>query len=262
VLCDRLCHASLLDGIALSGARLFRFQHNDPDHLVTLLKKTSDRFRRRLVVTESVFSMDGDLAPLQAIVEATRGHAVTILVDEAHATGLIGPGGSGLVAALGLTDRVDLVMGTYSKALGGFGGYVACSTLLKEYLINMARSFIYSTALPPAVIATNLAALDILEREPYRREDLRKQTAWFRDRMQQRGLPIVGVTQIVPWVVGEAAAALALSTALDRHGYYVLPVRPPTVPAGESRLRFSLSYAHRRADLEGLLAAIDEVCHV
>lgn len=259
VFCDRLCHASLLDGATLNGARLYRFRHNDPGHLQNLLKKTEGRFERRLVVTESIFSMDGDLAPLQSIVDIVQGQRVLLLVDEAHATGVTGPDGSGLVSALNLHEQVDLVMGTYSKALGGFGGYVACDGAMKLFLINAARSFIYSTALPPAVIATNLAALDVLRDEPYRRVTLQNQTAWFRTELQQRSLPTCGTTQIVPWIVGEANATQALSDALDDRDYYVRPVRPPTVPPGQSRLRFSLSYAHSRRDLLGLLAAIDEV---
>jgi len=259
VICDRLCHASLLDGARLSRARLFRFQHNQLDHLQSLLEKTAQGFQRRLVVSESIFSMDGDLAPLTDIVALTQAHGVRLLVDEAHATGVTGPGGSGLVAALGLSDSVDLIMGTYGKALGGFGAYVACREEMKSYLVNTARSFIYSTALPPAVIATNLAALEVLAEEPHRRVVLQKRSVWFREQLQSRNLPIGGVTQIVPWFTGDVAATLALSRRLDERGFYVLPVRPPTVPTGQARLRFSLSYDHSQEDLAGLLSAIDEV---
>ncbi len=262
VICDRLSHASVLDGVHMSGARLFRFQHNDPDHLQTLLEKTASGFQRRLVVSESIFSMDGDLAPLADLAALTQHHGVLLMVDEAHATGITGPGGSGLVAALGLTDTVDLVMGTYSKALGGFGGYVACSAELKTYLINTARSFIYSTALPPSVMATNLAALDVLADEPQRRIVLQKRTAWFRERLQSQGIPLGGSTQIVPWLIGDVATTQARSQHLQERGFHALAVRPPTVLPGQARLRFSLSYDHSQKDLECLLSAIAEVCRV
>ncbi|MFC1763974.1 8-amino-7-oxononanoate synthase [Planctomycetota bacterium] len=259
VLCDRLSHASILDGVALSGARLFRFRHNDVEHLESLLVKTAGRFRRRLVVTESLFSMDGDMAPLPALVAATQSHEVMVLVDEAHATGLYGPGGSGLVAEQGVTEQVDLVMGTYSKGLGGFGGYVACAQEMKDYFVNSARSFIYSTALPPGVVAGNLAALDVLAQQPERRMELLIRAAWLREKLTQRGLTTRGNSQIIPWMVGRAALACQRSEQLQSRGFWVLPVRPPTVPAGQARLRLSVTCAHTREDLEGLLAAIDEV---
>jgi 8-amino-7-oxononanoate synthase len=262
ILCDRLSHASILDGARLAGAKLLRFKHNDPDHLDTLLTKTAVGFRRRLVISESLFSMDGDLAPLTALAERTRAHGALLMVDEAHATGVTGPNGSGLVAALGLNDQVDLVMGTYSKALGGFGGYLACSAAMKAYLVNTARSFIYSTALPPAVIAANLAALDVLVEEPHRRVVLQKRTAWFREQLQTRGLALCGSTQIVPWLTGDVQTTRDRSRALRKRGFYALAVRPPTVAPGKSRLRFSLCFDHRREDLESLLHAIDEVRHV
>ena len=184
------------------------------------------------------------------------------MVDEAHATGLYGEDGSGLVSALDLSEAVDLVMGTYSKGLGGFGGYVACSADMKQYLVNAARSFIYSTALPPGVVAGNLAALDLLEREPERRTTVLSQAAWLRTEMAARGLDVGGASPIIPWQVGDALRALTLSVALASRGFWAPPIRPPTVPPGRSRLRLSLSFDHRRSDLQSLLAAIDEVCDV
>ncbi|MHB8782241.1 MAG: aminotransferase class I/II-fold pyridoxal phosphate-dependent enzyme, partial [Desulfobacteria bacterium] len=159
VFADQLCHASQLDGALLSRAKLLRFRHNDPEHLDRMLEKHRGAFERALVMTESVFSMDGDLAPLAALLAVCRRRRCLLMVDEAHATGVFGPQGRGCVEAEGLAGQVDLVMGTFSKALGGFGAYLAASRTVIDYLVNTARSFIYSTALPPPVIAADLAAL-------------------------------------------------------------------------------------------------------
>ena len=251
VFCDRLSHASILDGISLSGARLFRFQHNDINHLESLLKKSAGKFENRLIVTESIFSMDGDKAPLKELVELKEKFGCKIMADEAHATGIFGANGSGLVAEENLTDRVDLIMGTFSKALGSFGAYIACSKKIKDYLINTCRSFIYSTALPPCVIAANIAALEIVAKEPFRRETLLENAAYFRSRLKSKGQ-----SQIVPLIVGDAETAVSLSDSLRQKGYYCLAIRPPTVPEGQSRLRFSLTYHHSKEVLDGLCSSL------
>ena len=262
VLCDRLSHASLLDGARLSGAKLERFRHNDVDHLGDLLAKSDGKGQRRLVVTESLFSMEGDLAPLRAIVALKERHEFELFVDEAHATGLFDGSGSGLAAQAGVTDRVDYLMGTFSKALGSFGGYVACSQAAKDYFINACGSFIYSTALPPAVIAANLAALKLVETEPQRRETLRRRADHFRRALRREGLEVLGASQIVPVILGDPAHCLSVSETLRDEGYWVLPIRPPTVPAGTARLRFSLTYWHGEDVLDALAHRLGRLCHV
>jgi 8-amino-7-oxononanoate synthase len=252
VFCDRLSHASILDGISLSSARLFRFRHNDIGHLESLLEKSEGKFRNRLIVTESVFSMDGDRAPLKEMVGLKEKYGCEIMVDEAHATGIFGKDGSGVVAEEGLVESIDLIMGTFSKALGSFGAYIACSKSIKEYLINMCRSFIYSTALPPCVVAANIAALEMVRKEPFRRETLLANAAYFRSELERKGFEIKSKSQIVPLIVGDAEKATAMSERLMEKGYWALPIRPPTVPQGQSRLRFSLSYHHNKQVLQDL----------
>ena len=262
VLCDRLSHASLLDGARLSGAKLERFRHNDVDHLGDLLVKSEGRGQRRLVVTESLFSMEGDLAPLREIVALKERHEFELFVDEAHATGLFAESGSGLAARAGVTDQVDYLMGTFSKALGSFGGYVACDQTAKDYFINACRPFIYSTALPPAVIAANLAALKLVETEPQRRASLARRAERFRGALRAVGIKVLGESQIVPVLLADPAHCLAVSRALREEGYWVLPIRPPTVPTGTARLRFSLTYWHGADILDALAQRLGRLCHV
>ncbi len=254
IFCDRLSHASLLDGARLSGARLFRFQHNDVDHLASLLRKHAADFDTTLVMTESVFSMDGDLAPLKAMAELKQSTPFTWLVDEGHATGLFGETGSGCVAQQGVTDAVDLVMGTFSKALGSFGAYVACDESVKSWMINACRSFIYSTALPPGVIAANLAALDRVIEEPSRREQVLARASDLRSRLQALGWSVGGESQIIPVITGTSEKAVTLSQTLEDAGFRGAPVRPPTVPEGQARVRLSLCYDHDQAVVDRLVA--------
>jgi len=259
IFCDRLSHASLLDGARLSGARLFRFQHNDVNHLASLLSKHAPDFDTCLVVTESVFSMDGDLAPLKAMAQLKQSFSFTWLVDEAHATGLFGENGSGVVAQQGVTDQVDLVMGTFSKALGSFGAYVACTDQMKSWLINTCRSFIYSTALPPGVIAANLAALDRVMLEPERREQVLERATFVRTQLKDLGWRVLGETQIIPVITGTADKAVTLSQTLEDAGFRCAPVRPPTVPEGQARVRLSVCYDHDQAVAEQLVACFKGV---
>lgn len=247
---DRLNHASMIDGIKLSGARLFRFRHNDAGHLAELLKEERKKYRCAMVVTETVFSMDGDIAPLREIAALKNENDFVLMVDEAHATGIFGRKGSGLVEELGLTDDVDIIMGTFSKALGSFGAYVAMGREMRDYLVNTCRSFIYSTSLPPSVIAANMAALDIVEKDPQRRKRLLGSAAYLREELASAGFAVKGASQIVPVIIGGNEAAVGLSDRLRARGYWTTPVRPPTVPEGEARIRISLSYDHGRDVLE------------
>jgi 8-amino-7-oxononanoate synthase len=258
VFCDRLNHASIYDGIKLSGATLARFPHRDLDRLESLLQKAGPG--RRLIITDTVFSVDGDLAPLQEIVELKDRYGAVLMVDEAHATGVLGPGGAGLAEELGLTPRVEMHMGTFSKALGSLGGYVAGDQRLIDYLHNRARSFIYSTAMPPQVLGAIGAALDLVTQEPERRRYLLAEAKTFRDALTQAGFDLLGSeTQIVPVLVGENARTLELAARLRERGLLAVAFRPPTVTPGRARVRFSLSAAHSREDLAAAREAITEV---
>ena len=258
VFCDRLNHASIYDGIKLSGANLARFPHRDLDRLEALLQKADSG--RRLIVTDSVFSVDGDLASLKDLVELKDRYGACLMVDEAHATGVLGHRGAGLAAALGLTQRVEVHMGTFSKAMGSLGGFVAGDRRLIDYLHNRARSFIYSTALPPPVLGAIAAALDIVTQEPERRRYLLTEAERFRHTLTQAGFDILGSeTQIVPVLAGDNARTLRLAARLRQRGVMAVALRPPTVPPGRSRVRFSLSAAHTSEDLAEARQAILEV---
>ncbi len=257
VFADRLAHASILDAIRLSGASLVRFRHNDVEDLSTRMARDTTEGGRRLIVTESVFSMDGDLAPLPAIAAVARTHEAMLLVDEAHATGVFGPSGHGLVAAHGLSGSVNLAMCTFSKALGSYGGGVACSAAMRDWLVNAARPFIYTTALPPGVCAASLAALQLLDREPGQGEVLRQRAARFRSLLQERGLSTgASESQIVPVILGDNAHTLDVSARMQEEGFLVTAIRPPTVPEGMARLRFSITLAHGEDDLERAAKAL------
>ncbi len=258
VFCDKLNHASIYDAIRLSGANLIRFPHRDMDRLEALLQKAGPG--KRLIVTDSVFSVDGDLAPLQDMVELKDRYGAMLMVDEAHATGVLGPEGEGLAAALVLTQRVEVHMGTFSKALGSLGGYVAGDRCLIDYLHNRARSFIYSTAMPPPVLGAIAGALDLVVREPDRRTYLLEQAEEFRRVLTQGGFDTLGSeTQIVPVLVGENVRTLEIAARLRERGLMAVALRPPTVPPGRARVRFSLSAAHSREDLAAARETILEV---
>lgn len=259
VLVDRLAHASILDAAVLSRARFCRFRHNDAAHLGDLLRKSGNS-GRRLVVTESVFSMDGDIAPLRDIAAAARASSAMLMIDEAHSTGVFGPGGSGIVRELRLERDVNVSMGTLSKALGGYGGFVACSGLLRDLLVNRARSFIFSTALPPASAASALAALGVLAASPDMGRDLLENAAMFRGRLGAAGLNTgSSASQIIPLILGENRLVVELSARLRGRGIIAAAIRPPAVPAGTARLRLSVTLAHTRDDLEH---AADEIISV
>jgi 8-amino-7-oxononanoate synthase len=250
VFADKLAHASIIDGIILSRANLKRFHHNDPDHLKVLLQKCPGT-GRRLIATESVFSMDGDIAPLTEIASLAVEHGAMVMVDEAHATGVFGPGGSGLIRQYNLEDRVNVSMGTLSKALGGYGGFVACSPGLRELLINRARSIIYTTGLPPAVVGSALGALAVVEKSGDAGAELLRRAAAFRGRLRQAGLETLGSeSQIIPVLIGDNARTLAIAGRLKEKGILAVAIRPPTVPEGTARLRLSVTLDHTPQDLE------------
>lgn len=256
---DKLNHASLIDGCRQSGATFRVFRHNQLDDLEKKLQ-TAAGFRRRLVVVDSLFSMDGDFSPLAEIAPLARRYDAGLMVDEAHATGVFGAGGRGLCEMFGVQDDVTVKMGTLSKALGGVGGFVAGSRSLVEWLANKARPYVYSTAPSPIAMAAALAALKLVETDPEPRQRLLANAAWLRTRLQEQGWDVgPGTSQIIPVLLGEPQNAVAASAWLAARGFWAPAIRPPTVPPKTARLRISLSAAHSTADLEAFAAALDEL---
>lgn len=243
VFADRLSHASLYDGCRLAASRLVRFRHNDMNHLEEQLK-TRRGEREALIIVESVYSMDGDFAPLKELVFLKEKYNCLLLVDEAHATGIFGRKGGGLLEEEGLADRVDLILGTFGKALGSYGAYAACSETMKQYLINRARSFIYSTALPPPVVGASLAAVRLVRERPDLRRELLRKVSLFKEELMSRGMPVASPSQIIPLRVGASREVIARAQCLKENALLVTAVRPPTVPEGTSRLRLSITLSH------------------
>lgn len=256
VFSDRLIHASMHAGLASAGARQHRFRHNDLDNLEALLAEKGAGAPARLILTESVFSMDGDRADLARLCALAEAYDAFLFVDEAHATGVLGRGGAGLSAEV--QGGIDLIMGTFSKALGGFGAYVAGSQVLIDYLVNTAGGFIFTTALPPAVLGAVDAALDLLPAMDAERSHL----SALGDRLRA-GLSTLrldhgpSTTQIVPAIIGPEDETLVLSAKLEGAGLLVSAIRPPTVPPGTSRLRIALRASHSEKDVDALLTAIE-----
>ncbi|OJU82342.1 MAG: 8-amino-7-oxononanoate synthase [Solirubrobacterales bacterium 70-9] len=248
VFSDELNHASIIDGCRLARAETAVYRHNDARHLEELLRAATGA--PALIVTDGVFSMDGDVAPLPELLELARRYGARLMVDEAHATGAIGPGGRGAVAAAGLSGEVDIVMGTLGKALGSYGAYVCASAETVDYLVNRARSFIFSTAPPPPSIGAARAALDVLEAEPERVERLAANAQLLREALAAEGLTApASTTQIVPIEIGEAEPTMELCERALERGVFAQGIRPPTVPEGSSRLRFTVMATHEPEDL-------------
>jgi len=257
---DRLCHASLIDACRLCDAPLRVYRHRDHAQLTRLLQRGRAP-RPALVVTDGVFSMDGDLAPLPELDKVAEHAGATVVVDDAHGTGVMGATGRGTVEHFGLEGRPLVQMGTLSKALGGLGGFVAGSRDLIEYLVNRARAFIYTTALPPAQAAAAIAALDVIEDEPERRERLWVLRRRLHDGARQAGFDTLDSrSPIIPLLIGDAEAALRLSETLLSHGIYAPAIRPPTVPAGTSRIRLSVTAGHTPAQIDHLLEVLLKIC--
>ena len=256
---DRLNHASLLDAGLLSGARFVRYAHNDVQHLQQ--RMASQDKGQALILTDGVFSMDGDVAPMRELAALAEAQQAWLMVDDAHGFGVLGSTGAGLLEAEGLTQTdVPILMATLGKALGTAGAFVAGSHDLIEYLIQTARTWIYTTAQPPAIAAATLASLGIIQQEPQRRVHLHTLIQQFKQGAQQLGLALMpSDTPIQPILVGSSEQALHFSQQLENHGILVTAIRPPTVPPNTARLRVTLSAAHTHADIERLLLALEQV---
>lgn len=251
---DRLDHASIYDGARFSGAQIHRFRHNDPEDLKTLLAKYRGK---GWIFTESVFSMDGDLAPLQQYADLADEFQVGLIVDEAHADGVFGPAGRGLVHALGLEKRVDVVMGTLGKAMGCAGAAVWAKPSILQWLVNQARPFIYSTAQSPATAGAVMRAIDLIQEESWRQTHVQKLSQYLRSELVGKGFDILASqSQIIPVVTGDSHSALAASNYLMEKGLWVAPIRPPTVPNGSARLRINVTSAHSQEQIDSLIQAL------
>ena len=257
VLADKLCHASLIDGMRLSRARVIRYPHLDYDRIEELLKKHRDQYKTIFLVTESIFSMDGDCADIGILVRLKEQYGAVLYVDEAHAVGVRGQHGLGLAAEQGVANRVDLLVGTFGKAWAGQGAFVACSETVYDYLVNTARSLIFTTGLPPVNIHWLNFLLPRIKKMTAEREHLLQLGHRLRSGLHKQGLNTAGESNIVPVMIGDSAKAVAVAEQLRQHGYWINAVRPPTVPPGTSRLRLSVTAAmdqQQIARLPGLIA--------
>jgi 8-amino-7-oxononanoate synthase len=255
---DRFNHASIIDGCRLSGAEIIIYEHCDASDLET--KAHSHRGRRALVVTDGIFSVDGDIAPLPEIVQVAKKYNMLLMVDDAHATGVLGENGGGTADYFGLQNEIDIQMGTFSKALASEGGFIAGNRGLIDYLANKARSFIFSTALAPATVAVSLRALEIVQAEPRLRQSLIANSAWFREKLREIGFEIMDFpTPIISIVLGPPDLTVNFSNRLMEKNIFVSAIRPPTVPQGTSRLRINLMATHT---VDDLAPAIDSMAAI
>ena len=257
VLCDKLNHASILDAARSSGAQVRSFPHRDTERLIRLLERLRNRYRRCLIVTDSLFSMDGDLAPLPRLVEIKRRFDAQLLIDEAHATGVLGPAGRGAAELLEVEGDVDATVGTLSKAIGAMGGFVAGPDVLIDTIRNTGRAYIYTTALPPAICAAAGTAFEVIRSQPQRRHRLLTMADDLRGLLHDAGLETGDSrSQILPIIIGPADRTLAASRQLLERGFFIPAIRPPTVPRGASRLRISLCATHEADDLGRFVEAL------
>jgi 8-amino-7-oxononanoate synthase len=256
---DQLNHASIVDACRMSRADTKVFPHKDMEALEVVLRK-SDHYQQKLMVTDGVFSMDGDIAPLPDLVDLAGRYGCMLMVDDAHATGVLGANGGGTGEHFGLEDKIDISMGTFGKALGGFGAFAAGADTLRLFLINRARSLMFTTGLPPAVIASALAALEVLEDEPALREKLWENTRFFREGIEEIGFTTIeSETPVIPLLVGDAALTMRMGEMLFEKGFFMHGIRPPAVPQGSSRLRITIMATHTEEQLEQALKALAQV---
>ncbi|MFT5171147.1 MAG: 8-amino-7-oxononanoate synthase [Candidatus Marinamargulisbacteria bacterium] len=254
IFADKYIHASIVDGILLSGAKLVRFRHNDLDHLDSLLKKNRDQGTDALIISESIFSMHGDRCDLPELVRLKDQYQCHLMIDEAHALGLYGKSGAGLVQAAGLSSKVDFIVGTFGKSIAGSGAFVSCSSRLSQFLINACRSFTYSTALPPSIIGWNLASLAFIADHPERAERLHTNVKTFKTQLASLETP--NSTHILPIRCASNEAAIGLSEMLKSEGFWANPIRHPTVPIGQEMIRLSITAQHNHDMLTKLVQVL------
>lgn len=254
ILADKLVHASIIDGIRLTTARCIRYRHNDLAQLERLLEQNHSYYQQIILVTESIFSMDGDQADLQALVGLKRKYTnVLLYVDEAHAFGVRGKHGLGCAEEAGCIKDIDFLVGTFGKAAASAGAYIVCSRVIREYLVNRMRTLIFTTALPPINIAWTLFVVRKLAGMQERREHMAKISRMLREALQAKGYQCPSTSHIVPMIIGSSENTVLRTEALQRHGFYALPVRPPTVPEGTSRIRFSLTAEIKEEEIERII---------
>ncbi len=250
VIADKLVHASMIDGIRLSRCKFERFRHNDLNHLKKILQKSAGDYESVIVMAESIYSMDGDIADLRGLVALKKQFPqVMLYIDEAHGIGVRGQNGLGLAEETGTIQDIDFLLGTFGKALGSMGGYIICDAVIKEYLVNKCRSLIFSTALPPLTMSFNMHIFTTLPTLGEKRRMLDEYATLLRKSIEDLGYPMPSESHIVPLLIGDNHKTIQVAEQLQKLGYYVLPIRPPTVPAGTSRLRFSLTSATPVASL-------------
>lgn len=256
---DKLNHASIVDGILLSGAQFKRYRHNNMEMLEDLLKRNTEA-KKKCIITDSIFSMDGDMAPLDQIVSLAKVYGCSVMVDEAHAFGILGETGKGVVEHFGVEDEVDIQMGTLSKAAGSYGAYCCGSTQLIDFLINKARSFIYTTGLPPSVAAASLKAIEIIKDGKLLRKNLWENARYMRAQLKLMGFDtILSQTPVIPILVKESKLAVEFSDQLFHQGVFVSAIRPPTVPVHTARLRLTVMATHTKMELDYALRQIKEI---
>lgn len=259
IFCDELNHASIIDGCRLSRAETVFYPHKDMNALEGLLKK-SVKFKKKIIVTDGIFSMDGDLAPLPEIVYLAEKYSAFTMVDDAHATGVFGKNGKGTVEHFNLSKKVDIQMGTLGKALGSFGAYIAGNKELTDYLINRSRPFIYTTSLPPAILAASMAAIDMIQSKPVLRKKLWKNVNYFKEGLLKRGFKDINSdSQIIPLIIGNSKKTVTAEKYLFSKGIFVVGIRPPTVPRKKERLRTTIIASHTRKDLDHALNVLQKM---
>ncbi len=259
IFCDELNHASIIDGCKLSDARTFFYPHKDMDSLETLLKQ-SHQYRRKLIVTDGLFSMDGDIAPLPEIVFLSKKYSTMTMVDDAHGSGVFGKGGKGTVDYFNLSKEIDIQMGTFGKSIGSFGAYVAGKKELIDYLINKSRPFIFTTALPPANLAASIAAINIIESKPELIKKLWGNVEYFKNELRKRGFADTkSESQIIPIFIGESKKTIMAAKYLLTKGVFVVGIRPPSVPRRKERLRITIMASHKKNDLNYALDMLQKM---
>lgn len=260
IIADKLVHASIIDGIRLSGADFVRFRHNDMSHLRNILNKKRNDYRRVMVVAEGIYSMDGDKAPVAELVDIRREYDTLLYIDEAHSFGVSGKKGLGVSEESGILEEVDVIVGTFGKATASYGAFAAVSPEIKSYLINTARSFIFSTSLPESVISWTIKMVERLQTMQTEREHLARLSDYFRKGIERiTGEENLSRSQIIPLMVGDPVKAVEISERLRREGYRALAIRRPTVPAGTERIRFSIGAHHTEEDIDSLLSTLERL---